>query len=108
MQEVQAQDGDQHQKTAKLREKDELESGIDTALMSPDANQEVQRHEHDFPKETEEQQVHCQEHTGQRRHRPQEIEVEEPHTVLNLLPRSRHRQQTQQAGQCQQHQAKAV
>ena len=77
MQEVQRQDGDQHQQPAELREEEKLHGGVHAALVAPDGDQEVHRDQHQFPGEVEQEQIDRQEHAGDAGQDPQQVEVEE-------------------------------
>ena len=59
--EDQRQDRDEHQQAARLREDEEFDRGVDAALVAPDGNKEIHGHEHQFPGEIEQEQVHGQE-----------------------------------------------
>ena len=54
MDEGQSQDRNQHQETPGLGKDEKLDGGIDPALMSPDADQEVHGHQHHFPEDEKE------------------------------------------------------
>ena len=62
---IKRDDAGQHQQRADDRVNDELDSGVDAALAAPDADEQVHRHEHDFPVEIEEEQVHRHEDADQ-------------------------------------------
>ena len=89
--EVQAEDADEHQQPAGLREEEELDGRVDAALVPPEDDEEVQRHEHHFPEEVEEEQVHRQEDAGDRRRDPHQVEMEEADALLDSAPRGRRR-----------------
>ena len=84
--EVQGQDGDQHQQAADLREDEELDGGVDAALVAPHRDEEVHGHQHHLPEEVEQEQVEGQEDAGQAGQGPQQDEVEEADALLDALP----------------------
>ncbi len=106
--EVQAEDADEHQQPAGLREEEELDGRVNAALVPPQGDQEVQRHEHHFPEEVEEEQVHRQEAAGDRRRDPHQVEMEEADALLDSAPRGRDGEDAQEVRQQHQHQAHAV
>jgi hypothetical protein len=55
--EVQRQDAEQHDHAADEGVEEELDRRVEPAVAAPDADQEVHRHEHDFPEQEEEQEV---------------------------------------------------
>src|SRR5438270_811853 len=54
---VQPDDADQHEDGAGHGVEHEFDGGVDAALMSPDADEEVHGDEHDFPEEEKEKEV---------------------------------------------------
>ena len=55
------QDGHQHEQRADERVDDELDRRVDAVGAAPDADDEVHRHEDDFPEDVEEEEVEGQE-----------------------------------------------
>ncbi len=55
------QDGHQHEQRADERVEDELDRGVDAVGAAPDADDEVHRHQHDFPEDVEQEEVQGQE-----------------------------------------------
>ena len=51
------QDRQEHEDAARHREEEELHRGVDAPRAAPDADDEVHRHEHDFPEDVEEREV---------------------------------------------------
>ena len=57
MDEIEPQDGDQHQKPRELGEEEELDGGVDPVLMPPQGNEEDHGNEHDLPEDVEEEEI---------------------------------------------------
>jgi hypothetical protein len=49
----QPDDGQQHEQTSGHGKQKELDGGVDPALASPDADDEIHRHQHDLPEDIE-------------------------------------------------------
>ncbi len=64
---VQREDGDQHEQAADLGEQEELDGRVDAPLVPPEGDQEVHGDEHHLEEEVEEEQVEGEEHADQRR-----------------------------------------
>ena len=89
--EIEAQDCQQHKKAAGLGEDEELDCCIDPVLMAPYPDEEVHRHQHQFPEEVEEDQIQGQEDTNNPSQDHHEIEMKEPDAILYLFPGTNHR-----------------
>ena len=61
VEEVQRQDAQQHEHGAEQGVEEELDRRIQLAPVPPDADQEVHRHQHDFPEDVEQEEVQRQE-----------------------------------------------
>ena len=105
---VQGEDGDQHEQAADLGEQEELDGGVDAALVSPDGDQEVHGDEHHLEEEVEEEQVEGGEHADQGGDRPEQHEVEEADALGDLAPRGEHGQQPERIAEGDHEQAEAV
>src|SRR5262245_2663591 len=57
VEEVQRQNTQQHEHRAKQRVQEELDGRIQAPPMAPDANQEIHRHQHDFPEDVEQEKI---------------------------------------------------
>ena len=57
VEEEQRQDRQQHQHRSGQRVEEELDRGVELPRAAPDADDEVHRHEHDFPEDVEEEEV---------------------------------------------------
>jgi hypothetical protein len=62
MEVAQGDNADQHQEATKRRVQHEFEDGVDAALTTPTANQEVGGDEHHFPAHIEQEEIGGQEH----------------------------------------------
>jgi hypothetical protein len=108
VEEVQGEDGDQHQEAAHLREDEELHGRVEAPLVPPDGDQEVHGHEHQLPGEVEEEEVHRQEDAGDPRQHPEQVQVEEAHAFLDLRPGDEDGDGAQEEGQQQEEEAQPV
>src|SRR4029077_10741462 len=61
---VQPDDADEHEDGSGHGVKHKFHGGIDAALVSPDADEEIHGDEHHFPEEEEEEEVEREEHTN--------------------------------------------
>ncbi len=104
----QGQDRHQHEEAARLGEEEELDRRVDPALVAPDADQEVHRHQHELPEEVEQEEVQGQEHAHHPGQDPEEVEVEEAHPVVDLAPGAPHGEDPQDRRQEDQDQGEAV
>src|SRR5712691_5908762 len=101
------QDGDQHREAADDGVDQEFERGVDPAALAPDPDQEVERNQHRFPEDIEEDEVERQQNAGGRGLQDEEQEDE-------LLEAGRERggdddrDQKEQRIQAQQEEAQAV
>jgi hypothetical protein len=73
---VDVDDRRQHQHRAGHGVEEELDGGVDAAVVAPDADQEVHRHQADFPEDVEEEQVLRQEDADQAEFQQQQEGVE--------------------------------
>ena len=74
-------DGKQHQNGTSHRVEEELDGGIDAARSAPDADQEVHRHEGEFPEDVEQEQVLREEDA----HHADFQQQEEDHEILDAV-----------------------
>ncbi len=108
MDEVEPHDGHQHQQPGGLGEDEELDRRFDPPLVTPEGDEEVERHQHHLEEEIEENEVEGHEHAGQTGRRPHDVEVEESHPGGDSLPRSRHRQSGQGEGEHEHDEAQPI
>ena len=105
---AQPQDGQQHQDRASHRVEEELDRRINAARSAPDADQEVHRHQGEFPEDVEQEQILRQEDT----HHAHFEQQEEDHEVLDALfdrrPGGEDRDRRQEGGQQDQQDAQAI
>ena len=85
----QRDDRNQHQQAAQLREEEELRRCVDPPLVTPYADQEVHRHEHQLPEQIEDEQIRSQKDAGYACQHPKQIEVEETDSLPDLRPRGK-------------------
>ncbi len=93
----QADDGDEHQEAADLREEEELHRGLVPVLVAPDVDEEVHRDQHELPEEGEEEQVRGKEDAVHAREDQGKVEVEEGHPLRDALPGGEHRHDAEEA-----------
>ena len=105
---VQGEDGDQHEQAADLGEQEELDGRIHAPLVPPQGDQEEHGDEHHLEEEVEEEQVEGAEHPDQGGDRPQQHEVEEADPFGDLAPRRQHGQQAEGVAERDHQQAEAV
>ena len=91
MQDIQGDEGDEHQQTAGQGVKQELDGRVDPVLMPPDAHQEEHGNNLDFPKEIKEQQIGGQEEAGQGALQEKDEEKEGADLEVDGLPGDRAR-----------------
>src|SRR5437870_8690608 len=73
MVEVEKQDAKQHQNGAGERVEEKLDGGVELARASPNADQQVHRHEHGFPEDEKEKEIQRHEnaeHAGLQHQKP--------------------------------------
>src|SRR6185312_6804236 len=108
MNEIERQDGDEHQKAAALGEEEELDRRVDSPLMPPDRNEEIHREEHQLPEEEEKEEIEREEDTDGPCERPQEVQMEEPHPLGDLAPRGGDGPDAEHQGEEDEQQAQAI
>ena len=103
------QDRDQHQQRPDHREQYELDSGVNLAPVSPDADQEVHRDQHHFPEHVEQEQIDREQRAEQAGLEHQHEETELARTLLDIAAAGiEKRQSNQDSRQQDQKQANAV
>ena len=105
--EVEHQDRDQHQDTSHQRVEEELDGRVFLSRSAPDADQEVHRQQHDFPKDVEQEEVQSQKDSEH----PCLEDQEQNQVALHLLvhaPGGEHCQHRDKAGQQHQRHADSV
>ena len=81
---------------------------VGPALVAPDADEEVHRHQHQLPEEVEEEQVEREEHAEHAHQAPHQVEVEEADPLGDLGPRGEHRDDAEEQREQHHEQAHAV
>ncbi len=98
----------QHEHRARHRVQKEFDGGVNAAVVTPDADQEVHRHQHHFPEHIEEEEIPCGEDSDESKFE-QEYEGEEfLGPVVNCLPGKQYGDRRQEGGQNHEPQAEAV
>ena len=108
MEEVERQDAEQQENRAHQGVEEELDGGVELAAVSPNADDEIHRHQHDFPENVEEEEVERHEdaqHAGLEQH---EHDVVFAHALLNGRPGGKHGNKAQHGSQHNQQEADAV
>jgi hypothetical protein len=72
---VKVDNGGEHQDGAGHRIEKEFYSGVNAALVTPDSDQEVHRHQADFPEHEKQEQIHRQEYADQTEFQQQQERV---------------------------------
>src|SRR5260370_22249617 len=108
VEEVECQNGQQHQQAAELCEEEKLQGRIDAPLVAPYNNQEIHRDQHQLPGEIKQEQIDRQEHADDSRQNPDQVEVEKAYFVSDIPPRSQHRHDAQEEREHQHQQAKTI
>src|ERR1700704_3275637 len=96
MVEVKKQYAQQHQNRASQRVKEKLDSCVELARTSPDANQQVHGHKHGFPEDEEEEEIERHENAEHAGLKDQEPDVVFLDAVLNRGPGRQDRDPAQQ------------
>ena len=105
---IQEDDGGQHQHRTGHRVQEELDRGVDAAVVAPDADQEVHRHQHDFPEHVEQEQIPGGENADQPEFQQQQKREELFDAVVDGVPRKQNRDRRQERGKNDQPQAQAI
>ena len=98
----------QHQDGARHGVDEELEGGVDAAVVAPDADQEVHGHQADFPEDVEEEEVLRQEDADQAEFQQQQEGVKFLAAILDGVPGNQHAERGEEGGEQDQPQADAV
>ena len=102
------QDGHQHQQRADERVEDELDRRVDAVGAAPDADDQVHRHQDDFPEDVEEEHVQGQEDAQHAHFQDQEGDHVLLHAVLDGLEAGQDADPRQRGGEQDQDQRDAV
>ena len=65
--EVEGQDAEQHQHAAGQGVEEELDGGVELSRAAPDADDEVHRHQHEFPEDVEQEEIERHEYADHAR-----------------------------------------
>jgi len=108
MLEIERQDAEQHQYRAGQGIQEKFDRRVELARAAPHADDEVHRHQHQFPEDVEQEEVERDEDADHARLEQQEHRVVFLHAFLNGVPRAEHGEEAHQRGEQQQQQADAV
>src|SRR5579864_1863956 len=86
------QNADEHQNGAEHRVQNEFQRRVDFTSMTPDADQEVHRDEHHFPKNEEEEKVESAENANHAHFEDEEHGEEFLDVLVNAVPRAEYGQ----------------
>ena len=106
--EVERQDAQQHQHRSGQRIEEELDGRVQLSRAAPDADDEVHRHQHQFPEDVEQEEIERNEHADHARLQQQEHGVVFLDAVLDRRPGTEHGHEAHQRGEHHQQQADAV
>src|SRR5262245_3821805 len=108
IEEVQRQNPQEHEHRAKQGVQEELDGRIQAPPMAPDANEEVHRHQHDFPKDVEQEEVQRHEHAQHAGLQKQQTGIVGFLVLLDLRVRTDHNNDREQRRQQHQENANAI
>ena len=77
-------------------------------LMTPQGNQEIHRYQHQLPEKIEKEEVQSEKDAYYACNRRRQVEMEKPHSLLYLRPRSQHGRQAQEDGEKDEQEAQPV
>ncbi len=101
-------DADEHQDGAGHGVKHEFHGGIDAALVSPNADEEIHGDEHDFPEEKKEEEIEREEDTDHADFEHQQHDEEFLDAMLDAIPGREYGNSGQERSQDDEEQADAV
>src|SRR6202022_4689506 len=105
---VNPDDADEHEDGAGHGVEDELDGGVDAALVPPDANEEIHGDEHHFPEEEEEEEVKGEEDADDANFQHQQHDEKFFDAVLDAVPGRQHGDGGKKRGQDDEEEADAV
>jgi hypothetical protein len=104
----QPEDRQQHQDAAGHRIEQELDGRVNAAVVAPDADEEIHRHQHRVPEHIEQEQIERDEHADHRALEQQDEDRKRPRSLVDRLPRTEERDRGQEAREHDEQQADAV
>ncbi len=84
--EIEADNGREHEKAARLRKEKELDRGPEAVFMAPQVDEKIHGHEHELPGKIEEEEVEAEEDAEHTRDGPGEAQVKKARPLLDLVP----------------------
>ena len=106
--EVEREDAQQHQHRAGQSVEKELDRRVKLPRSAPDADDEVHRHQHQFPEDVEQEEIERKKHADHARLQQQEHGVVFADAILNGAPGAEHGDHAHEGGEHHQQQADAV
>ncbi len=106
--EIESEDAEQHQDAAGQRVEEKLDGGVKLPRAAPHADDEVHRHQHQFPEHVEQEEVQRQEDADHSHLLQEEHGVVLLEPFFDRRPARQDRQETHQRGEHDQQQADAV
>src|SRR5665648_1176171 len=92
-------DGDEHKQAADQREQEELDGRVDAPRASPDADDEVHRHQHDLPAHVEQEEVGSQKDSAHPHLQQEQRDEEAQLAVLDVVPAADDHDDAEQRGE---------
>ncbi len=105
---VQRQDAEQHQYRTGQCVQEKLNRRVEFPRPAPHADDEVHRHQHQFPENVEQEEIERDEYADHSRLQQQEHGVVFLHPLVDGFPRRKNRQESDHRGEHHQQQADAV
>ena len=106
--EVEPQNAEQHDDAADEGVQEKFDRRVQPPVASPDADEEIHRHEHDLPEQEEQQEVETDERPHHACLQDQQEDVVLLHALGNRRPRGKNRDEPEQGGQQHEQRAEAV
>ena len=105
---IEPQDRHQHQDRAEHGVQDEFHRGVNSAAMSPDADEEIHRNQRQFPEDEEQEKVERDEDADHGGLDDQQRDEKSLHVFVDGLPGTENRQRREKSGEQHEEQADAV
>ena len=106
--EVEPQNAEQHDDAADEGVQEKFDRRVQPPVASPDADEEIHRHEHDLPEQEEQQEVEADERSHHACLEDEQKDVVLLHALGNRRPRGKNRDGPEQGGQQHEQRAEAV
>src|SRR5579883_907599 len=105
---IEPQDADQHERGAEHGVDEEFYSGVDAAVVAPDADEEGHGDQHDFPEEEEEEEIEGEKDPDDADFEQKEHHVEFLDAVVHAIPGSHDAERREEGGEDDEEEADAV